>query len=148
MLTIDQTTRCNMLEDPNVNMHRLKDLYKRKENKQTKLGHGNRGPSVTLYVAHLHHGSSWSYLFICSLFNEPITGTARSKAWTVFGRSNIGIVGPNPTRVMDVPVRLFCVSVVLCVGTGLATGWSQGQDVLPTVYRLRNWKSDQGPQGL
>jgi hypothetical protein len=41
---------------------------------------------------------------------------------------------------MDVCVRLFCVSVVLCVGSGLATGWPPVQGVLPTVYRLRNWK--------
>jgi hypothetical protein len=42
-------------------------------------------------------------------------------------------------------VRLFCVCVVLCVGSGLATSWSPIQGALPTVCRLRNWKSDQGP---
>jgi hypothetical protein len=36
---------------------------------------------------------------------------ARSKAWTVFTRSNAGIVGSNPSRGMDVYVRLFCVQV-------------------------------------
>jgi hypothetical protein len=30
--------------------------------------------------------------------------------------------GLNPTRGMDVCVRLFCVCVVLCVGSGLTTG--------------------------
>jgi hypothetical protein len=40
---------------------------------------------------------------------------------------------------------LFCVYVVLCVGSGLATGRSPVQGILPTVYRLRNWKSGQGP---
>jgi hypothetical protein len=30
-------------------------------------------------------------------------------AWTVFTRSNTGIVGSNPTWGMDVCVRLFCV---------------------------------------
>jgi hypothetical protein len=49
----------------------------------------------------------------------------RSK-WTVFARS-------NPTQVMDICVRLFCVRV-LCVGSGLATGWSPVQGVLPTLY--------------
>jgi hypothetical protein len=53
-----------------------------------------------------------------------------------------------PFKGMDVYVCLFCVCVVLCVGSGLATGWSPVQGVLPTVYRLRNWKSGQGPQGL
>jgi hypothetical protein len=66
---------------------------------------------------------------------------ARSKAWTVFARSNTGIAGSNPTRGMDVCVRLFRICVVLCVGSGLATGWSPVQGVLPTVYRLRNWKA-------
>jgi hypothetical protein len=31
-------------------------------------------------------------------------------------------VGSNPTQGMDVCVCLFCVCVVLCVGSGLATG--------------------------
>jgi hypothetical protein len=31
-------------------------------------------------------------------------------------------MGSNPTQGMDVCVLLFCVSVVLCVGSGLATG--------------------------
>jgi hypothetical protein len=31
-------------------------------------------------------------------------------------------VGSNPIRGMVVFVRLFCVCVVLCVGSGLATG--------------------------
>jgi hypothetical protein len=44
-----------------------------------------------------------------------------------------GIVGSNPTHGMDVCVRLFCVFVVLCVGSGLATGWFSAQGVLPTV---------------
>jgi hypothetical protein len=52
----------------------------------------------------------------------PITVAALSKARTVFARSNTGFVGSNHTRGMDVYVRLFCVCVVLCVGSGLATG--------------------------
>jgi hypothetical protein len=46
---------------------------------------------------------------------------ASSKALTVFACSNTGIVGSNPTRDMDVCLRLFCMCVVLCVGRGLAT---------------------------
>jgi hypothetical protein len=46
---------------------------------------------------------------------------------------------------MDVCVRLFCVCVVLCAGSGLVTSWSPVQGDLPTLYRLRNWKSGQGP---
>jgi hypothetical protein len=42
---------------------------------------------------------------------------------------------------MDVCVRLFYV----CVGSGFATGWSPVQGVLPTVYKIKNWKSGEGP---
>jgi hypothetical protein len=43
-------------------------------------------------------------------------------------------------------VRLFCVYVVLCIGIGLAMGWSLVQEVLPSVKkRLRNWRRSQGP---
>jgi hypothetical protein len=37
---------------------------------------------------------------------------------------------------MNVCVHLFCICVVLCVGSDLATDWSPVQGVLPTVYRL------------
>jgi hypothetical protein len=36
---------------------------------------------------------------------------------------------------MGVCVRLFSICVVLCVGSGLATGWSPTLAVLPTVYK-------------
>jgi hypothetical protein len=52
----------------------------------------------------------------------PITVAVWSKAGTVFARSNAGIVGSNHTQDMVVCVCLFCVSVVLCVGSGLAMG--------------------------
>jgi hypothetical protein len=52
----------------------------------------------------------------------PVTVAAWSEAWTAFTGSNTEIVDSNPTGGMDVCVRLFCVCVVLCVGSGLATG--------------------------
>jgi hypothetical protein len=39
----------------------------------------------------------------------PLTVAVRAKTWTVFARSNIGIVGSNPSRGMDVCVRLLFV---------------------------------------
>jgi hypothetical protein len=81
------------------------------------------------------------YLFLIGHeYRGPITLTARSKAWTVFPRSNAGIVGSNPTQGMDFSVRLFCVCVVLRVGSGLSTGRSPVQGVLPTVYRIKKVK--------
>jgi hypothetical protein len=58
----------------------------------------------------------------------------RPKAWTVFTLSNTGIV--IPIRGMDICVRLvvFCVCVVLCIGIGLATGWSSSKK----SYRVEN----------
>jgi hypothetical protein len=41
----------------------------------------------------------------------PVSTAARSKASTVFGRSNIGIAGSNPSRGMDV---CLCFSVLSC----------------------------------
>jgi hypothetical protein len=46
---------------------------------------------------------------------------------------------------MNVCVCLFCVCVVLCVGTGLATGWSPVQVVLQTWIGLRKWKRGWSP---
>jgi hypothetical protein len=66
-------------------------------------------------------------------------------AWIIFARSNTGIVGSNLTRGMNVCVRLFSFYVIPYVGSGVATSWSPVQGVLPTVYRLRNWESCQGP---
>jgi hypothetical protein len=40
---------------------------------------------------------------------------ARSKAWTVFVRSNTGIVGSNSTQGMDVCVYVYSVFVLSCV---------------------------------
>jgi hypothetical protein len=70
---------------------------------------------------------------------------ARSKARTVFARSNSGIVGSNPTQGMDVCVCLFSVCVVLCVGSGFVAGRSPVQGVLPTACRIKKLKSGQGP---
>jgi hypothetical protein len=86
----------------------------------------------------------------------PSSGTSgckvkmcRSQCRTAWGRncirnSNAGIVGLNPTRGTDFSVHLFCVCVVLCAGSDLATGWSPIQGVLPPVYKSSwNWRGDQ-----
>jgi hypothetical protein len=49
-----------------------------------------------------------------------------------------GFVVSNPTRYIDVCVRLFCVCVVLCVGSGLATGWSPSKESYGLRIVLRN----------
>jgi hypothetical protein len=108
---------------------------------------------VTVLIMHL-----WRYfqakilhpygnLSIRKRFHVPVTVAARPRAWTVFARSDAVIVGSNPTQGMDVGVwmRLFCVCVVLCIGTDHATGWSPVQVVLPPEYKIKKLNSGQGP---
>jgi hypothetical protein len=82
-----------------------------------------------------------------ALLNQAITVATRCiHKQSSLARSNSGIVGSNPTEGMVVCVRLFCVCVVLCVGSGLATGSSPVRGLLPTVYRIKKPKKKvQGP---
>jgi hypothetical protein len=83
-------------------------------------------------------------------YNYIVWVAARSRAWNIFGLLNTGIVDSNPIRGADV-----CVSpvfVLSCVGSGLATGWSPSQGVLPTVYKIQiselinsEWAQAKGP---
>jgi hypothetical protein len=57
----------------------------------------------------------------------------------------LGIMCSNPTRQMDVFVRLFCVCVVLCVGSGLAMSWSPSNESYRLCLGFRNSKSGEGP---
>jgi hypothetical protein len=75
----------------------------------------------------------------------PITDAAPSKAWTVFALSNTGIMGSNPSQDMDVCLRLFCVCVVLCIGSFLRRADPPSKESYWLCIGLRNWKSDQGP---
>jgi hypothetical protein len=74
----------------------------------------------------------------------------RSTVWNVFARSNTGIVGLNPTRGRAVCV--YSVFVLSCVGSGLTTGWSSVQIVLPIVCKIRHflincqWKQAREPK--
>jgi hypothetical protein len=63
----------------------------------------------------------------------PVTEAARSKTWTLFALSDSGMVGLNPTQ----GVNVWCVyAFILCLGSGLATGWSLVQEVLPYVKKM------------
>jgi hypothetical protein len=94
--------------------------------------------SFTLWSSEIWHRTVW-YM--------PDTTVAWSKVCTVFARSEAGIVGSNPTQGMHVCVRLFCVCIVLCVGSGLAMGWAPVPGVLPTANKwLQNWITGLGPE--
>jgi hypothetical protein len=68
----------------------------------------NVNPGEDIYSYHIH----------CPL----ITVATRSEACTAFARLNTGIIVSNRTRGIDVCMCLFCVCVVLCVGSVLAAG--------------------------
>jgi hypothetical protein len=61
--------------------------------------------------------------------HSQVTAAATSKVWTVL---NTGVMGSNIIRGMD--SCFYSVSVLSCVGSGLAKGWSPAQGVLATVY--------------
>jgi hypothetical protein len=56
---------------------------------------------------------------------------ASFKTWNFFARPNSGIVGSIPIRGMGVWVS--SVFVLSCIGSGLATGCTSAQQVLPIV---------------
>jgi hypothetical protein len=82
----------------------------------------------------LYLGTDFSQVFAYVFFTIPVPDVLASidkgsiylslmvKYSAVFARSKSGILGSNPTRGMDVCVRLFHVCIVLCVCSGLATG--------------------------
>jgi hypothetical protein len=72
---------------------------------------------------------------------EPITVATRSETWIVFARSNTGVVGSNPIQGIDIYVRLFCVCVVLCVGSGL------GDSLIPHPRRPTYYTYDYETEG-
>jgi hypothetical protein len=46
---------------------------------------------------------------------------------------------------MDAYVRLLCVSIVLRVSSGLASGRSPVQEIVPTLYRFKKLKNRPSP---
>jgi hypothetical protein len=69
---------------------------------------------------------------------QSITVAAQSKAWTVFARSTSGVVGSNPTRGLDVCLRLLCVLSCVQVAA-LRRADPPSKDSYRLSTRLRNW---------
>jgi hypothetical protein len=72
------------------------------------------------------HAKTWRRCYLNKLpvsmaASKSITVAARSRAWTIFALSNTGVLGSNPTRGINICVRLLDVCVVLCIGRSLAT---------------------------
>jgi hypothetical protein len=81
----------------------------------------------------------WNRFSCAKVLCQKVTVTAWSKAWTVFARSNVGIVGWNPIWGMDVCVCLFCLCCPVCRQWPCDGLIPCPRD--PTVYEkwLRNW---------
>jgi hypothetical protein len=73
----------------------------------------------------------------CALWPTPITVTARSKARTVFARSNTGFVCSSPTTGMDVWV--CSVFVLSCISRALRRADPLSKEYCRLSIRLRNW---------
>jgi hypothetical protein len=74
-----------------------------------------------------------------------ITVAAQAKAWTIFARSNTGIMGSNPTQDMDVCVRLFCLHAVVCVQTAALQMADPPSGFLTTMYKIMKLKERPRP---
>jgi hypothetical protein len=59
----------------------------------------------TDYIRNIH----FKFMML-KLYIGPITVAVQSDSWSVFARSNAGILGPNPTQGPDV-----CVFMLSCV---------------------------------
>jgi len=90
--------------------------------------------AVLACVSNIHmYILSCFYKYFCFKFSFILVPMAvRSKSRTVFDRSNTGTVGRFPLEAW-MCVRLF--SVLCCVGSGLATGRSPIQGVLPNIQK-------------
>jgi hypothetical protein len=73
----------------------------------------------------------------------PVPVAAPSKARTIFGRMNAGIVGSNPSRGMDMCMRfsVLCCVVLSCVGRGLASGRSPAKESYKNIKNVINFRS-------
>jgi hypothetical protein len=79
-----------------------------------------------------------NYLMVCTCA-MPVTVAEHvlsSLAWKPGSWVRI----PHKAWIFGVCMRLFCVCVVRCLGTGLATSWSPVQGVIPSVKWSRNWE--------
>jgi hypothetical protein len=92
----------------------------------------------------------WSFhpqeVSVCSIFIELRLCNRRSQwprglRYELFSPvQTLGSWVRIPQRHGCLCLRLFCVYVVLCADSGLATGWSTVQGVLPTVYKTTKVK--------
>jgi hypothetical protein len=128
---------CNLFEE-NSCLQKWKNVQRRHECPEI-IKYGSEQKLYRLLSSKNNFQNPYFTIFNICKSIVPITVASWSKAWIVFAQTQ--------GSWLRICVRLFCVSVALCVGSGLAIGWSPIHGVMPTGYRLRNWKIGQGPQG-
>jgi hypothetical protein len=58
-----------------------------------------------------------TFVTLSNIVKRSLTAAPHSKAWTAFARSDVGIVGSNPTQDMMFGVCMLCFVVVLSEDT-------------------------------
>jgi hypothetical protein len=101
------------------------------------------GMFINIYMS-CYFRNGWTFQLAWCIW--PVTVAERSKASTVFARSEAGILGSNPTQGMDV-WYLYVFILCLCLGRGLAMSRSLVQGVLPTVYKIKKLKWNEAFHG-
>jgi hypothetical protein len=110
----------------------------------------NRSSTLWPFLNFIHSGfvtlSSWtvltssSYRFsVLYIHSWLIAVAARSKAWSVFTHSDVGIVGSNPTEDINICLRLFCVCVLCRLGPCIGLPPPPCPKSPTYCLRLRNW---------
>jgi hypothetical protein len=90
------------------------------------------------YITYIYSWMNTNYFL--AFISLPFTGAARSKTWTVFAQWNTVAWFQSHSRHECLCAFMLCC-VVLCVGSGLATGWSPSKESYCLCIRLRNWKA-------
>jgi hypothetical protein len=94
-----------------------------------------------------------SYLFNASIYGGLALFHSRSQ-WPRGPRHELSSPASTLGSWVRIPVEawmsvcVYSVCADLRVCSGLATGWSPVQGVLPTVWKTKKLKSGQGPKGL
>jgi hypothetical protein len=90
---------------------------------------------IVLFLLNIWINNSAGYILKCRLEWPRLLRHKRSSLAQTLGS---GVRIPLEVRLC---LRLFCVCVVLCVGSDRATGWSPVEGVLPTVCKIKKLKN-------
>jgi hypothetical protein len=96
------------------------------------------------YSESLNQDLTSKFSFGSYLSSKPTTVAAQCKAWSEFVRSNWG--RGSESHSSQGCLCLFCVCVVLCVGSGLMNGSFPSKESYWLCIGFGNWKIEEGPK--